>query len=171
MRTNTLTSAAALAAASLIAVAAILLAVVAVEPASAQNRRLQQLLDNAERVECSFSTLVTGDWEDSTTSMSVAPVEQSAAFFDIDVDEGTAESEGRFGASFIVVRRAHTYLHFMQMLSSGPLYLTTVLAEETSDGKLKAMHTRHEFSPTKVPGFTSRPEMYLGECTVQARAD
>jgi hypothetical protein len=27
------------------------------------------------------------------------------------------------------------------------------------------MHTRHEFVPTKMEGFTSRPETYVGECT------
>jgi hypothetical protein len=137
--------------------------------AGAQSRALQQQLQNAARVECAFSTLVTGDWKDAETSVTTTEVEHKAAFFDIDVDEGTAESEGRFGASFIVLRYAHTYLHFIQMLSSGPLYVTTVLAEETHDGRLKAIHTRHEYSPAIVPGFTSRPEMYLGDCAVEVR--
>ncbi len=138
-------------------------------PASAQNRALQRQLQNADRVDCTFSTLVTGDWEDNETTAAAEPTELTAAFVDILLDEGTAEAEGRFGASFIVVRQSQTYLHFMQMLRSGPLYLTTVLAEEASEGKMKAIHTRHEFSPTKVPGFTSRPEMYLGECAVTER--
>jgi hypothetical protein len=140
-------------------------------PAAAQNRQLQQQLANAGRVDCTFSTIVIGDWDGADTTTEAASTEQTAAFFDIDIDGGTAEAEGRFGASFIVVRQAHTYLHFMQMLTNGPLYLTTILAEPTTDGKLKAIHTRHEFSPTKVPGFTSRPEMYLGECSVEPRAD
>ena len=139
-------------------------------PASAQNRALQRQLQNADRVDCTFSTLVTGDWEGDETTAAAEPTELTAAFVDILIDEGTAEAEGRFGASFIVVRQSQTYLHFMQMLRSGPLYLTTVLAEEASDGKMKAIHTRHEYSPTKVPGFTSRPEMYLGECAVTEKA-
>lgn len=136
-------------------------------PAPAQNRALQQRLVNASRIECSFTTLVTGDWQNGETTAAAEPVELEAAFFDVDVEEGTAEAEGRFGASFIVVRQAQGYLHFMQTLRAGPIHLTTVLAQESSDGKLMAMHTRHEYTPTKIPGFTSRPEMYIGECTVQ----
>jgi hypothetical protein len=94
-------------------------------------------------------------------------VEFEAAFFDIDVESGTAEAEGRFGASYIIVRYAEGYLHFMQTLNSGPLYLTTVLAQPTTDGRLKAVHTRHEYTRVSLPGFTSRPEMYLGDCAVQ----
>lgn len=156
---------------ALITVVALLAGSLVAGSASAQNRRLQQLLANADKIDCTFTTLVVGDWNGSETTTTVSPVEQKAGFFDIDIDEGTAESSGKFGSSFIVVRQAHTYLHFMQMLSSGPLYVTTVLAEETTDGKLKAIHTRHEYTPTKVPGFTSRPEMYLGECTVEPHAE
>jgi hypothetical protein len=31
------------------------------------------------------------------------------------------------------------------------------------------VHTRVEYSPTVIPGFTSRPEMYLGTCTIPAQ--
>ena len=154
-------------AASVLGVAALFLAL----PSGAQNRALQQRLANAGRIDCTFSTQIIGDWEGSDTTTEAVSSDLTAAFFDIDIDGGTAEAEGRFGASFIVVRQAYTYLHFMQMLRSGPLYLTTVLAEETTDGKLKAIHTRHEYSPTRLPGFTSRPEMYIGECAVEARPE
>jgi hypothetical protein len=55
----------------------------------------------------------------------------------------------------------------MQMSEAGPLHVTTVFAAESSAGRLKASHTRHEYSPTMVPGFTSRPEMYIGDCAVK----
>jgi hypothetical protein len=54
----------------------------------------------------------------------------------------------------------------MQMFSSGPLYTTTVMARETSDGRMMAIHTRHEYTPATVPGFTSRPESYFGDCAI-----
>ncbi|HUF71429.1 MAG TPA: hypothetical protein VMR74_00880 [Gammaproteobacteria bacterium] len=135
--------------------------------ASAQNRELQDRLRNAVRVDCRFSQLATGDWNADTTEFSAEPVEFTALFFDIDVESGTAEAEGRFGASYIVVRYAEGYLHFMQTLNSGPLYLTTILAEATTEGRLKAVHTRHEYTRVRLPGFTSRPEMYLGDCAVE----
>jgi hypothetical protein len=135
--------------------------------APGQSNALQQRLQNASRVDCRFSQVVTGDWNGDATEFEAKPADLTVAFFDIDVESGTAEAEGRFGASYIIVRYAGGYLHFMQTLNAGPLYLTTVLAEPTSGGRLKAVQTRHEFTPVRLPGFTSRPEMYLCDCAVE----
>lgn len=136
--------------------------------ASAQgSRALQQRLSGATRVECKFSTLVTGDWQSGSPTAAVAPASLEATFFDINLDEGTAEAGSDFGQSFISVRYAEGYLHFLQMSNAGPLRITTVLAQESTGGRLKAVHTRHEYMPTALPGFTSRPEMYVGDCAVK----
>jgi hypothetical protein len=37
------------------------------------------------------------------------------------------------------------------------------------NGTLLAAHSRHEFTPVQLPGFTSRPEQYYGECDVTPR--
>lgn len=134
--------------------------------ASAQARDLQQRLSAATRIDCTFTAVATGTWEDDAASAAVEPVELEASFFDIRASEGTAEAEGPFGATFIVVRYARDYLHFLQMSDAGPLHLTTVLAQESADGRMKAVHTRHEYSPIELPGYTSRPEMYVGDCAV-----
>jgi hypothetical protein len=141
---------------------------VASSSARAQSRDLERRLGAATTLECSFDTLATGDWANGTPSATVTTTELTAKFFDINIDEGTAEAESKFGASFIVVRFAHGYLHIMQMSDAGPLYLTTVYARESSPGRLLAIHTRHEYLPTRLPGFTSRPEMYIGTCATPA---
>jgi hypothetical protein len=133
---------------------------------AAQTTSLQRRLTAAKRISCSFSTLATGNWDGSTATAAVTPAKLDAAFFDINIDEGTAEAEGEFGASFISVRFSEGYLHFMQASDSGPLYVTTVFPRQTTDGKLLAVHTRHEYTPTAIVGFTSRPEMYVGSCTL-----
>jgi len=130
--------------------------------------QLDRRLAAAKRIECSFSVLATGAWDKNTPAVAVTPSELKAAFFDINVDEGTAEAESAYGASFISVRYAQGYLHIMQMSDAGPLYLTTVLARATGEGRLMAVHTRLEYSPTVIPGFTSRPEMYVGSCAITA---
>ena len=135
--------------------------------ASAQNRDLLQRLENASRVDCSFTQVATGDWGDEAAEFNAEPVEFTASFFDIDVESGTAEAEGRFGASYIIVRHVEGYLHFMQLMDAVPLYLTTILAQPSADGRLKAVHARHEYTQVRLPGFTSRPEMYLGDCTIE----
>jgi hypothetical protein len=127
---------------------------------------LDRRLASAKRIECTFSTMGTGNWDKGTPGIAVTPAELKAAFFDINVDEGTAEAESAYGASFISVRYTAGYLHIMQMSDAGPLYLTTVIARAASEGKFMAVHTRVEYSPTVIPGFTSRPEMYLGTCSI-----
>jgi hypothetical protein len=135
-------------------------------PAALGQAGLDRRLAAAKRLECSFSVLATGTWNQNVPAIAVTPVEIKANFFDINVDEGTAEAESQYGASFISARYASGYLHIMQMGEAGPLYLTTVLARAAGEGKLMAVHTRLEYSPTIIPGFTSRPEMYLGTCTI-----
>jgi hypothetical protein len=136
------------------------------QTASAQARELQRRLAAATRIDCTFSILATGNWDAATPQAAVTPAKAEATFLNINIDEGTADSGSPFGNSFISVRYAFGYLHFMQMSDAGPLYLTTVLAEETAGGRMKAVQTRHEYSPAVIPGFTSRPEMYVGDCAV-----
>jgi len=154
----------------LLALAAVSLVIIASAPSAdaqtrAQKMALEKKLLGAKVLKCTFSTLATGDWDWDKTKSTVSTSKLEIAFMSIDIDEGTAEADGGYGNAFIAVKYAQGYLHFLQISDAGPLYVTTVLATETTPGHFKAMHTRHEFSPTKVPGFTSRPETYIGECT------
>lgn len=156
----------AFAGAAVTAAAAIAIAVGHSTPAAAQSRELQRRLETATRIECTFPVLAMGTWDGAEPQVSVRPAELRATFHEIDVDEGTAEAGSDFGDSFISVRYTNGYLHFMQMRSAGPLYVTTVLAQESIGGRMKAVHTRHEYTATMLQGFTSRPEMYVGDCAV-----
>jgi hypothetical protein len=153
----------------LVLAAASLLVLTRMPPAVAQTPAQKMMLEKkllaAKVLKCKFSTVATGDWEGDKTKATVAPSKVEIAFSSIDVDEGTAEADGGYGNAFIVVKYAQGYLHFVQISDAGPLYVTTVLAVETTPGHFRAMHTRHEFTPTRMEGFTSRPELYVGECT------
>ena len=96
----------------------------------------------------------------------VKPETFTIRFAGIDVDEGTARVVGSLGRSDIIVKLSERTLHFLQMFKAGPLYVTSVFDSESHPGTLKAVHTRHEFTEVRLPGFTSRPEQYFGECTV-----
>src|SRR5205814_743156 len=76
----------------------------------------------------------------------VNPVNLVLQFEAINADEGTARLEASVGAYDITVRYAGGYMHFIQSFLDGPLYTTTVLEKQTSGGKLKAMHSRHEYT-------------------------
>jgi hypothetical protein len=56
----------------------------------------------------------------------------------------------------------------MQVFRTGPLYTTTVFDKDT-DGRLKAVHSRHEYFAVPLAGATSSPEQYYGECEVVGR--
>jgi hypothetical protein len=108
-----------------------------------------------------------GGWQDGAARADVRSTDLTVVFAKINTDEGTAESIGRFGRSEIVARLSAGTMHFMQSFTDGPLHVTTVFDGETRSGRLKAVHTRHEYADVHVPGFTSNPEQYYGECAVE----
>ena len=128
--------------------------------AAAQDDRLAA----AGSLDCSFTLIATGTWTDGDPEADVDAATLSFRFEAIDTAGATAEVIGPFGPSHIITRLTGDYLHFLQMFSSGPLYTTTIFDRETEDGRLMAVHTRHEYTDVSLIGFTSRPEQYYGDC-------
>lgn len=116
---------------------------------------------------CTFTQSATGTWTGGVASSSTRPAQLSVGFNSIDTQDGTAEAVGDSGKSHITVRVVGSYLHLMQMDPYGALYVTTVMDTETRAGKLQAVHTRHEYTAVSLPGLTSRPEQYYGECEIR----
>jgi len=125
-----------------------------------------QALGNATELKCVFSQYAIGDWRENTPEAEVKSTKLVLEFSSIDTQDGTAISKGGAGAPHIVVRMSRGYLHFLQIGSEGPVYLTTVFEQENPGRKFKAVHTRHEYTKVSLPGYTSRPEQYYGECEV-----
>ncbi len=134
---------------------------------SAANAAAQGRLAGTTGLDCTFTVIATGTWTGGDAEASLDASTFSIQFELIDTDGATAEVVGPYGASSIIVRQTGDYLHLVQMFMVGPLYTTTVIDRETRDGKLMAVHTRHEYTDTSLPGFTSRPEQYYGECEVE----
>jgi hypothetical protein len=119
-----------------------------------------------KRLQCTFGLMATGTWTDEKPQVDVKETKLSLEFESIDTDEGSANAKGGFGAPHVVARLAGGNLHFIQVGSSGPVYVTTVFDQLTASKKFKAVHTRHEYTAVNVAGFTSRPEHYYGTCEV-----
>jgi hypothetical protein len=126
-------------------------------------------LVNARALDCQFTTMSTGNWKAGEAETTTKPAKVTVGFKAISADDGTAESTVSGARSHITVRLSGNYLHLMQMEPFGALHVTTVFATDTKSGRLQAVHTRHEFTPVSVPGMTSRPEMYVGDCEVRAK--
>jgi hypothetical protein len=126
----------------------------------------RDVLGSVKSLQCSFSILATATWKNGEAQAELKSSPLQLRFDEINTDEGSARVIGNFGPSDIIVRLSTGTLHFVQIFSAGPLYTTTVFPKETRRGKFQAVHTRHEYTEVSLPGFTSRPEQYYGECEV-----
>lgn len=124
---------------------------------------------DAKSLKCTFTLVAIGTWSEDTPRADIKDAKVSVEFSDIDTQEGIANAKGGSGAPHVVVRLSGGILHFLQVSNSGPLYVTSVFDQATPGGKLKAVHTRHEYTLVSLPGFTSRPEQYYGSCEVLAK--
>jgi len=121
----------------------------------------------AKSIRCVFSLTATGTWKkDGVPEAAVKPASLLLLFDSINPDEGTAQLRNGSAGSDIIVRASEGYLNLIQSFRSGPMYTTTVFDKESTAGKLKAVHSRHEYFTTPLPGATSSPEQYYGECEV-----
>ena len=136
-----------------------------VQPLNAQGS-VRRRLETAKSLSCVFPVYATGTWSNDEPRAEVKASKLSLRVEAIDTQDGTAQIVGILGPSYAVARMTEGALHLMTIDNGGPLYVTTVFDKETPGGKLKAVHTRHEYTDVSLPGFTSRPEQYYGECEI-----
>jgi hypothetical protein len=132
----------------------------------------QNSLASVQKLKCVFSTYSTVTWLNGEPHAEVKPANVSMMFDSIDTQDGTAEitdiSSSSGGVPYVTVRLFPLSLHIMAITSSGAVYITTVFSDKESraGGKLKAVHSRHEFTEVILAGYTSRPEQYYGQCEI-----
>ncbi|MEO8257467.1 MAG: hypothetical protein ABI868_08990 [Acidobacteriota bacterium] len=147
-----------------VAIAAVLLMLaIPVHPDGAAQGRIA----TARSIRCAFPLTVAGTWKKDASPDAVVKASTLVLLFDsINIDEGTARLRSGSVGSEIIARLSGGYLHFIQQFRTGPLYTTTVFDKPAGGGKLKAVHSRHEYFDVPLPGATSSPEQYYGECEV-----
>jgi len=127
----------------------------------------QLRIANVKTLRCSFPAHAVGTWgNEGALNVTVQSMPLVLRFDSIDPDSGTAQLRSGTVGSEVTVRLAEGYLHFMQSFRTGPLYTTTVFDGGEKSGKLKAVHSRHEYFAVPLPGATSSPEQYYGDCQV-----
>jgi hypothetical protein len=148
---------------AIVAASVTLFAPIAAQAPNAPAPRLVKATD----VRCAFPLVATGTWKDGVAEATTKPAKMAIAFTSVNTEEGTADAVGDSGKSHITVRAVGNYLTFMQMDPYGAVYVTTVFNQEAKGGRLLAVHTRHEYTRVQLPGLTSRPEQYYGDCDVK----
>ena len=133
-----------------------------VTDAAAQSR-----VAGVKSLRCSFPRSAAGTWrKDGVPEATIRATPLVLRFDSIDPESGTAQLRNGSVGSEVTVRLAEGYLHFMQSFRTGPLYTTTVFDAGGQGGKLKAVHSRHEYFLVPLAGATSSPEQYYGECEI-----
>ena len=135
-----------------------------VQAPRAESRAQDDRLTAVRTLACTFTVMAKGTWTDDGSEAALESSTLAFRFESINTDEASADVLGRFGSSPVVAQATGDYLHFIQVLAEGPLYSTTVFNRETTDGRLLAVHSRHEYQRVERRGFTSRPEQYYGDC-------
>jgi hypothetical protein len=139
------------------------IALVATGPAT--NAQTQGRLATVKQLRCTFKQNAVGGWtKDGGANAAVKPSTLVLRLEAIDVDSGTAQLKTGSMTSELTVKLTGSYLHFMQSFRSGPLYTTTVFDNAVPGAPFKAVHSRHEYFDVPVPGSTSSPEQYYGDC-------
>jgi hypothetical protein len=136
-------------------------------PSAIAAAQTQGVLASVKKVTCSFPIAASGTWKNGDPHAETKSTALSLQFESINADDGTAQMIGNYGAADIIVRLTNRTLHFVQMFLDGPLYTTTIFPKPAHGNKLQAVHTRHEYTEVSLPGFTSTPEQYYGECDVE----
>jgi len=124
-------------------------------------------LTQVRALKCRFPAATSAAWKDGQP---VAQAKTQDMRFDInaiDIEDGTAEFLGTAGRAYVTAVLSGWSLYFVET-AVGQLNLTTVFTQETSPGKLKAVHSRHGYLQMQVGRFISEPSVSqnYGECEI-----
>jgi hypothetical protein len=128
-------------------------------------------LASVKSLKCRFPVYTVGSWKNGEPKAEVRQAQQFSLDIDeIDTDSGTARVTGTSGPTHVTALLTISSLHFMERTVTGTLTITTVFASETSPRKYRAVHSRHDYLPMSLPGYTSEPSVSqnYGECEAPA---
>jgi hypothetical protein len=124
-------------------------------------------LKSVKALKCRFPVAVSGTWKNGEAVATPRTQELLLSIGDIDVSDGTAEVTGTAGKAFVSAVLSGWSLYFVEN-AVGQLNVTTVFAQESAPGKLKAVHSRHGYLQMQVGRFISEPSVSqnYGECEI-----
>ncbi len=124
-------------------------------------------LKTVKALKCRFPVAVSGTWKNGEAVATPRTQELLINVTEIDVSDGTAEVAGTAGKAFVSAVLSGWSLYFVEN-GVGQLNVTTVFAQETVPGKLKAVHSRHGYLQMQVGKFISEPSVSqnYGECEI-----
>lgn len=144
-----------------------MLALGPVSAARAQSDEPPNPLKTVKSLKCRFPVAVSGTWKNGEAVATPRTQELLINVTEIDVNDGTAEVAGTAGKAFVSAVLSGWSLYFVEN-GVGQLNVTTVFAQESAPGKLKAVHSRHGYLQMQVGKFIAEPSVSqnYGECEI-----
>jgi len=139
----------------------------AAPPARAQTAEPPNPLKTVKALKCRFPVAVSGTWKNGEAIANPRTQELLINVTEIAVSDGTAEVAGTAGKAFVSAVLSGWSLYFVEN-GVGQLNVTTVFAQESAPGKLKAVHSRHGYLQMQVGKFIAEPSVSqnYGECEI-----
>ena len=137
-------------------------------PASAQTKTDIDL-STIKTLKCTFSVSAVGGWKNGEPEGQIKTGGTvSVQLVDIETQDGSARLVGATAGEHVVLQASAWNLHFLELQGSGRLTMTSVFAQESKPGRLKAVHTRTDYLKISMPKFESEPtaSQYYGDCEV-----
>jgi hypothetical protein len=124
-------------------------------------------LKTVKALKCRFPSAVSGTWKNGEAVATPRTQELLINVTEIDVSDGTAEVAGTAGKAFVSAVLSGWSLYFVEN-GVGQLNVTTVFAQESVPGKLKAVHSRHGYLQMQVGKFIAEPSVSqnYGDCEI-----
>jgi hypothetical protein len=123
-------------------------------------------LATLKSLKCSFPVSAAGSWKDGVPQPPQARSEEISFDVDsIDAQEGSARLVAAEPV-YITALLTASSIHFMERTLQGSLTVTTVFSLEGTQGKLRAVRSRHDYLKMSLPGYVSEPTVsqHYGEC-------
>jgi len=141
------------------AVGAVVALLLAPAPAVALADEPPNPLTMVSALTCRFPAAASAGWSDEgTPEPRTREQDMRIEISAIDLEDGTAEIRATTGTVFVSAVLSGWSLYFVEN-AVGLLNVTTVFAQESSPGRLKAVHSRHGYLQMQVGNFISEPSV------------
>jgi hypothetical protein len=140
-----------------------------------QSRVLAQTLNRDQmraitHLSCVFPIAAEATWSGETALPPRLKTGATLAFDieDIDTVDGSARFVDPKGDADVIAKLFAWSLHFLETIPGGAINVTTVFAQESRDGKLRAVHSRADYPPAADARAADISAIqFYGECAIK----
>src|SRR4051812_24715388 len=126
-------------------------------------------LARIKSLKCTFPVYTVGTWKNGEPAAQIKQAENFSLTIDeIDTDSGSGRVTGTSGPVEVTALLTVSSLHFMERSVTGTLNITTIFVSDGGVKKFRAVHSRHDYLPMSIPGFTSEPTVTQNYGTCEA---